>query len=995
MNGKKKTIRIARGQEDRAIIECIYQENLFFQELYEQARNCTNEILRVNEQVERQWENKRSQTARTPCAASGKNPNPISYSAFRSKTKAEYYSCSHFCNLIAFCADRGQGKTSAMLSYATALSNIQMQGEEDWRARKNKFWEDTLVGNAQYEVLRSIDPTEMEPEDSILKIVLSQMYVHFQTVYEQECDNTASSYSLREQLAGQLQEKFLHCFHLADLLNDDKRKSPPANAEDEMEFISETGGGVNFRKVLCELFEEYLFFITGGENSYLVIPIDDADLNIGRVYSMLEDIRKYLQLPRIIILTATNITQLESIVEQHFLEEYGTALKHPHSMVDIAKCHHIAESYLEKILPGSRRLYLPSLYDEVKSLNSFRVEYIEAGQSSGKNEELDLLADEYAKDRAERADWPGASGKERWDYQEELLYLLHKKTGLLFMPVENELYPFLPTNMRELMHLLAFLNTLPDVKSDYREVLKWFRQEDDPQERHRWMENLRRFQRYLVDIWSASNLSTESKRVLTELDKYTGWEMHRYLLQILPDYYAQEEARSYFELESKEVYRQRFINECEKHGVLTKDEGHTLNGSSYRDVCTALNALESCSKEKNHRKFVCALQFYYAVCLHRLLLENLDVEFQNHEPRYYTDFLRGSFLGESGKNEKLPFGLWQITVPAKLLKVLKDDKAWDTKQWKETCSRWFRCAVEQENGCVMQSLDKAENEDDVVWVFQPFYPLLAYMDGLTGSDRKNSSSGTQLVDIDTYLSLIILLNPDVQKALWQNLREGKSVAEQPKLFMMGELFPDLYNSGAMNKSWYLLEKVNDLPFAFEEYDCFTENRKDLGKLSTLMWTREFRPLRRQKVRYDLYWLKENEKDSQRREACRSDWDVIQKVFRAYEELGMLPYQKALKDIENMRQRIARPNWKVTEKLLSDTEKLLDKLYGDEVLPEQDKTKQKKKEQEPEQDSTPGMIDITEAGKLLVQLLFTMKDKQPPQNKVEDASDKAGTKNMME
>lgn len=51
MNGKKKTIRIARGQEDRAIIECIYQENLFFQELYEQARNCTNEILRVNEQA--------------------------------------------------------------------------------------------------------------------------------------------------------------------------------------------------------------------------------------------------------------------------------------------------------------------------------------------------------------------------------------------------------------------------------------------------------------------------------------------------------------------------------------------------------------------------------------------------------------------------------------------------------------------------------------------------------------------------------------------------------------------------------------------------------------------------------------------------------------------------------------------------------------------------------------------------------------------------------
>lgn len=972
MNGKKKIIRIARGQEDRSIIECIYQENLFFQNLYERARDCTNEIVNVNKQIAARWNNKHF---RVEMFSSGKSAAPVSYAASRSKTKAAYYACSNFCNLIAFCADRGQGKTSAMLSYATALDNIQMSEEKSGEEKKRSFWSGTVVEKAQYEVLQSIDPTEMEPEDSILKIILSQMYVHFQTVYEQQYEEAAGgtgrySYagSWQEEKAIRLQEKFLHCFHLADLLNDDKCKSPPTNAEDEMEFISETGGGVNLRMVLYDLLEDYLSFVTNSDDSYLVIPIDDADLNIGRVYSMLEDIRKYLRLPRIIILMATNITQLESIVEQYFLKEYDTALRQPRSMVDVARCHHIAESYLEKILPGTRRLYLPSLYDEVKSFSGFRVSYIEQAKTY-EGEDRDLLADKYAIEKVDRADQPDASQDECWNYQEQLLYLLHKKTGMVFMPLEHELYPFLPSNMRELMHLLAFLNALPDVEANYSDVVVWFRHADNWEKRHQWLENLHRFQRYLVDVWPTSNLSTESRRILTELDRYTGWEMHHYLLQILPDYYAREEAGGCFELESEEIHRQRFIDECKKHGIRTKNEGRLLNGSSYADVCVALNALENCSKEKRHQKFVCAIRLYYAIYLHRFLLENLDVERKNREPRYYTDFLRGSFLEEEAANSDLPFGLWQISLPIELLKALKGDNVWETRQWKEVCSRWFRYEEEQQNGRVIQSLDKAGDEDKPVWSFQPYYPLLETMDELTSIELKENGDSAEEVCPDTYLSLVIMLNPDVQTVIWENLKKGKTVSEQPRLFMLGELFPDLYNSGAMKRSWAILKKVNDLPVAFEGYDCFEEQRQDLGEISALIWTREFMPLGKRKALYDLERLKENIEDEQTRKEFVMDLKNIQKVFGTYANMGKMTAPDTLKHISKALTTFADPTHPISSTQIRNVTTLLEKLYGDD-MPFDQKAHARKQNQK---EAAARTIDNTEISKLVQALLAGMRE----------------------
>ena len=58
--------------------------------------------------------------------------------------------------------------------------------------------------------------------------------------------------------------------------------------------------------------------MSGGH--YVVIAIDDIDLNIQHSFSMLEKIHRYCTVPNVIVLLALDIQQMLSIVTRHFYE---------------------------------------------------------------------------------------------------------------------------------------------------------------------------------------------------------------------------------------------------------------------------------------------------------------------------------------------------------------------------------------------------------------------------------------------------------------------------------------------------------------------------------------------------------------------------------------------------------------------------------------------------------------------------------------------------
>ena len=180
--------------------------------------------------------------------------------------------------------------------------------------------------NARFEVMAPIDPAAMENTDSVLQQIISQLFENFcreakrRSRYEsggKKCD--------REELS----DKFQKCAQAIDALYKSE-KTPDTLIEDELDKIAEIGQSGKLLLLLHEMINKYLDFMQNdeGPKRCLVVQIDDADMDIGRSYQILEDVRKYLGLPRVIVLMATNLQQLETTVEQHFLKEYEHGLKY-------------------------------------------------------------------------------------------------------------------------------------------------------------------------------------------------------------------------------------------------------------------------------------------------------------------------------------------------------------------------------------------------------------------------------------------------------------------------------------------------------------------------------------------------------------------------------------------------------------------------------------------------------------------------------------------
>lgn len=849
-----KTIYVKKGKEYHSVIECIYQEDLFFKDIYLRARDCTEEILQINEQLFRREED---DSYMDPC----KGADASGCADASRHTNRERLVSNRFSNVIAFCANRGQGKTSVMLSYSTALSNLSFRYCRDIKNLRDAFWEDRKAKDGRYEVLNSIDPTGMEAEDSLLKIVLSQMFARFQEA--DQCRNRKSArYTGNgwEKDSFRLQQKFLNCFHLANLLSADKKRTPPTNMEDELEFIAETGGGMNLRTKLYELIDEYLNFLMPDSQcrKYLVIPIDDADLDVGRVYGLLEDIRKYLQLPRVIILLATNITQLESIVEQHFFKEYEKSLSLQGSMVDVDRCHQISERYLEKILPGTRRLYLPNLNDEIKNrFNSLRISYLnDAGD--------DLLKAPNREEKAEKTENFQDSNNEQWGYQEQLLNYLHRKTGLFFVAPQEGLHDLLPSNMRELMHFLLYFSAMEDVKANYQTIKDYIFNVDQKHndetltKLRQWRENLKRFQTYLLEIWSASNLRTENRNILVELSRCSGRLMHQYLLQVLPDYYAQKCVQSNRDEERIHAYRQQFINECAQFGAYSTDseENHMdYSNDCYADVLTALRVLEEFTQGDREQKFIYAIRLYYSIHMHRMLIGNLD-QFHN-DPYYLTNFL-GDGLFKEGKYEDglLPFSFCYFSVPSnKIIRLIQDSPS-NTQQMHSTISTWFRELIQEKHKISAHHISWDNSKDshqDVTWVFSPLYYLLAEADHLTsglhlysehnGSYIREQYASDSSAETRMVFALTILLNGEVQDAFRQALIVYHSTDDMDNA--LADWLTTPYQRTPMKQLWKALERFN-----YGSYNFDKEERVFMQKLvgmlesclGSMVYLKSFHPL---------------------------------------------------------------------------------------------------------------------------------------------------------
>ena len=374
----------------------------------------------------------------------------------------------------------------------------------------------------------------------------------------------------------ELQEKFAKCYEHICAIKDWSKKS---EHYDSLEVLSDLGDGSRLKQELSDLIENLLAFCSPSDKkSFLVLQIDDTDMNMNQAYKILEDVRKYLIIPNLIVVMAADIDNFQELLYKEFSGYYTnpetdfiiSSTMERERLSDI-----ITKQYLLKLFPVSRRIYLPQL-------DAYLIEHIDLMTMVYKvNSDIVI---------------PTESDK-GYDVQEQILRLIYRKTGLIFLKHKDSLHYIIPDNMRMINHFLTMLIQMEDVEEPDGESPLFYCPASADLEEHRQrlrnrQKNIQRFRDYFMNVWISNNLMND------EIDKINGMEKAN--------------------LTDKMSYL------C---SILDRESRDIVGYVSYTDMLKKLEAAEieilNGKREISYKKFIFAVHTFIALLCHGLVIEDL------------------------------------------------------------------------------------------------------------------------------------------------------------------------------------------------------------------------------------------------------------------------------------------------------------------------------------------------------------------------------------
>lgn len=407
---KMAKIQIYRGKEFKVCVEeCIEEDSLFFEE-YKKAAHMLDEIVR--------------------------------YDKTKADMRIDGQDMEYENNIIAICGERGEGKSSVMMTFVKAAVQYAFDG----KSSECVFAETEHIKGKHFAEPVIIDPSLFDDRHSILDVVLAKLY-------SQVDARTGDSY-----FGGALDngyKELIDCFqnvykHVSLINNRRKSLDDQTDYEGDIGRLMSLGDSTNLKRELIELIQRYLKFMSNekkGENKCkLIIAIDDLDLCSDKVYRMAEEIRKYLIIPNVVIVMALKVEQMEDCIREKYIHDYrGSFERYNFNNRITDEINIMTEKYINKLLPKARRIYLP----KVRDMYRLTIAYVD--------------------------DW-GEKKKELWSTGEQydvvavMRELIYQKTGIILLPKEAGKDILFSNNLRETVNMIVFLLGMndPDVENDAR-----------------------------------------------------------------------------------------------------------------------------------------------------------------------------------------------------------------------------------------------------------------------------------------------------------------------------------------------------------------------------------------------------------------------------------------------------------------------------------------------------------------------------------------------
>ena len=306
--------------------------------------------------------------------------------------------------IIAFCGDRGAGKTSCMMSVRYAIENCGKQGKEAIKSYIERYG--LNAEDLDFDILNPVDPSFFDASHNILELVLGQMYQHF----KDKKSDLKKNDKLDEDAVDKVRKKFDAVKRSVSLISGSSERM-----SDKLEELENLSVAMSLHKRLKELFELYLAFI--GKQKVL-ITIDDMDFNAKGAYKMCKFLQMYLSQFSCVVLMSLKVSQLVTILEDD--ENFKNAKEGE-------KRSEMSSKYVQKLIPISNRVQMVDIWSI--SEREFVIE---------RNGVLT---------RPERI-------------KDGIVRMIFEKTRYLFYNTKGEVSPIVPHELRSFRQLLGLLSRM-------------------------------------------------------------------------------------------------------------------------------------------------------------------------------------------------------------------------------------------------------------------------------------------------------------------------------------------------------------------------------------------------------------------------------------------------------------------------------------------------------------------------------------------------------
>lgn len=524
-------------------------------------------------------------------------------------------------NIIAFNGDRGQGKSSAMLSFSKFLNNSSCGSKEIDDLFKESI--DT-ISQSSFIILDRIDPTKFEKSENILTVILAKLFHRFVEYWKQSPDKNQSK---RDEIL----QQFEICYASIKALKGTDC-SDDSIIGTNLERLRQIGDSENLKSdfmKLIHLFGEFycLNKKIGADPhlNFLVIQLDDTDLDVERAKEIMEDIRKYFMLPNVIILMAVDVKQLIYAIEQGHINLFDKLQKDYQAGRPI-EYHKIAVKYIDKLMPGKRNIALPKLHAATHEFpEKITLKYVQ------KDSQKNILDFRYNQTRGQVDSSEEPEFIE--DVQELVLRYIYQKTGIIFVKPETHLHYIIPRTIRSLVNLLSILNGMEDTVSNNNPTKDLTVKNLETR-----LKNIETLENYFVNTWIQKHVDVHYISIIQNFIE-TPWTLKNKQLLI--------DLRRTFSVDSEGV------KVADSQVDRTQKNAEAPNETvSFGMVLDLLSQIESIIPEQTIFKLAFTIRTLYSINCSKMVCNDLiqEAEKKNDYDRYTViDFYGGDAFGNTAK----------------------------------------------------------------------------------------------------------------------------------------------------------------------------------------------------------------------------------------------------------------------------------------------------------------------------------------------------------